>query len=512
MASRAPENYAKIRVPSWLFGGNPEGLLQHLDVYSKRLPGSPDSWSVETTENYFRRQPKLVGFERLAGPTVNGDQFHLIDTHSPMIQHTPSDQAVETIRKLGERAEISEDLIDFITYIRMCLVAAPPEQLSSIARDVHQSLIEIPDPGDSDALPLSDASSYFVWRNETLFHRLKFASMWMRFEHDEEFKAQGPQYLQQQFSAEGQLFQSSSSLYAGIYTFDAYLGPLLGSLSPWVWGFYSSNSMGCNIQTYGRTLNGIGSDAAELIQTIGIQGGLDQIPHPDFGPSSSSNAVEWYTTALNQLFATLADFSYYVDSDGYYEPTKQMHTLLSIEQLFRRITSLQLAHRDVHARRVLLFTILDTLQRLTGRPIETHCSLRFATKTLDSLRETMPSDAAQVLLPRAASSVAALKEMQAGFFMSSKSAGIHIPDIKGSEHLVDFDGATAQYIKVLRDATHGHGTNRPGSMARTNALLAHHNGDVPHDLGWLGFLYLLEFLANPNLLRDRLRPGRRYKN
>jgi hypothetical protein len=61
--------------------------------------------------------------------------------------------------------------------------------------------------------------------------------------------------------------------------------------------------------------------------------------------------------------------------------------------------------------------------------------------------------------------------------------------------------ATAHYLDVLRNATHGFGTTK-GKVERTNALLVHHDGDVPTDLGLLGYLYLLDVLTEP----DRLPP------
>ena len=61
--------------------------------------------------------------------------------------------------------------------------------------------------------------------------------------------------------------------------------------------------------------------------------------------------------------------------------------------------------------------------------------------------------------------------------------------------------AAAHYLDVLRNATHGYGTAKSGRVNRTNALVAHHNGSIPHDLGLLGYLYLLDLLANPDILR-----------
>ena len=63
------------------------------------------------------------------------------------------------------------------------------------------------------------------------------------------------------------------------------------------------------------------------------------------------------------------------------------------------------------------------------------------------------------------------------------------------------DDATAFYVKALRDATHGHGSNKAAARDRTTALLAQHDGRIPHDLGLLAMLYLLDLLAYPDRLR-----------
>ncbi|GAA1025653.1 hypothetical protein GCM10009557_00400 [Virgisporangium ochraceum] len=63
------------------------------------------------------------------------------------------------------------------------------------------------------------------------------------------------------------------------------------------------------------------------------------------------------------------------------------------------------------------------------------------------------------------------------------------------------------YVKVLRNATHGHGAKHANKIEITNALLAHHNGELPHDLGLVGYLYLLDLLGNPEALAARLYRG-----
>ncbi len=82
------------------------------------------------------------------------------------------------------------------------------------------------------------------------------------------------------------------------------------------------------------------------------------------------------------------------------------------------------------------------------------------------------------------------------FFMSSFSV------IKSPEK------AAARYIKILRNATHGHGTNKPGLVQENNRLIAAHNGDIPADISLLGYLYLLLLLVKSSDLRKYLSKGK----
>jgi hypothetical protein len=214
----------------------------------------------------------------------------------------------------------------------------------------------------------------------------------------------------------------------------------------------------------------------------------------------------WWVRHLNGLFAVLTDPGVFSDSDGRYRAMKHLHALATVEQLFERVRAIQSSYRDRAARDVLLFTVLDTLERLTSRPIDELCSYTRALKVLNGLRDLLPLGAANVLLPAAERAVEALREVQDGFFIR-KQAGVSTIDVTygtGRREAVPFDKAAAMYIRVLRNATHGHGTNAAGSVVATNELLAHHNGRIPHDLCLLGYLYLLDMLAHPQHLALRL--------
>lgn len=177
--------------------------------------------------------------------------------------------------------------------------------------------------------------------------------------------------------------------------------------------------------------------------------------------------------------------------------------------MFRRVGSIQRADRDRDARHVLLFTVLDTLERLNGRTLVEMCTLSFAERTARRVRKALPGDAAAVLMPNVDRALAALGRLQEGFYLPDQldAERVAFTDEAGTPSSLTRERATAEYLRILRNATHGHGSNRAERKALTNTLLVQHDGHVPHDLALLGYLYLLELLAVPALLRRTLYAG-----
>ena len=332
-------------------------------------------------------------------------------------------------------------------------------------------------------------------------HRIKLPSVWLRFEFDDRLaKGEGPIIGGGPDADRG--FAAAFDLHGGMMMLDAYFGPLAGCLSPYVWCLVIARNHGVLILDLGTTLRGTRPEIGELLQTLPTHGSDTGTTRPQFEPRAFGAAVEWWTERLDALFGVLTDPAVFANRSGMYHATAHLHALLTIEQLFRRVVSIQSAARDSHASRVLLFSVLDTLQRLTGRPIETHCSAQFAAKTLARLRDSIPAPAREVLLWGPEHAVAGLAAVQDGFFLRSLNGDqIVIRDDTGSQRQMNLDMAAAHYLKVLRDATHGHGSNRDNAKGKTNALLAQHDGRVPHEIAGLGFLYMLDVLARSEVLR-----------
>ena len=499
---------AMMRMPSWLWGGKPNAFFSAARLRGRLVDAEAQYWRVQTAESWQHAHASLITVCHIAGPTVPRLRFEILqmmaETDTPVL--LSNDSVIEEINRLGKRAEATRSPADAFAHSQLQTIAVPSSQLPEVVRGVYQNLLEVGLTGDPSEKVFANAGVHMFQRDAALIHRLKVPSVWMRVLSDERLGLGDISQIQAALSAGEGAFASSEGLYDGIYTLEAYIGPLLGALSPAVWSFHASRMLGTIVYTLGQPLSGTTGTAAELLHVLPHQGNYESSSIPTVSAGASAAAVDWWAERLNDLFAILGDPAIFTDHEGIYVPAKHLHALLTVEQLFRRVTSIQTSHRDANARRTLIFTVLDTLERLTGRDLPILCSLPFAQRTLGAVADDMPAAAAEILLPAARRALTALEKLQDGFFIRRHAGASHIEwtdPRTGAKRLTPADAA-AQYIKVLRDSTHGHGSNRVNQVARTNALLTHHNGKVPHDLALLGYLYLLDLLKRPQDLRNSL--------
>ena len=89
------------------------------------------------------------------------------------------------------------------------------------------------------------------------------------------------------------------------------------------------------------------------------------------------------------------------------------------------------------------------------------CNLSHAKATFEKVSRQLPQGASEVLLPTAERAVNALENMQDGFFIRRQLGTVDLELHLGSSglKLMTLEEGVARYLKVLRDATHGHGSN-----------------------------------------------------
>lgn len=506
---QSPRGTAVMATPEWLSGQHPAAFFAQAMLDAEQ---TPHGWRVRARPASPRSVDALVHTFDLAGPGVDEprfDEMRRFEDAAPAVAFSrDTTRAVEQMRRRAEHGAQIGDPTAAFTLHQVQLAVAPAAHAPAIAAEVYDEL-RATTALEDQSIFFPNAGAHLVIRSAALFHRVRLLAVLMRIDQDPKMRGGDLSDAMAANHAGEQVFASSSELLDGPALLDAYLGPLLGALSPSVWAFSAHRPSGALLYTLGQPIAGTVGSAAEMLQVLSVPAPLIEAPVPKLSPDASRVAVTWWSRRLAGMFAVLTDPAVFADDNGAYLPYAHLHAMLSTEQLFRRISSIQSSWRDVNARRVLLFTVLDTLVDglFASRTFLELCSLPFARATLERLREKIPSEAAEVLLPAAERAVAGLEELQDGFFLRrhSGTAQVELSYPDGGGRLLWPDEAAAMYLRVLRNATHGHGSNQANQVLLTNAMLAQHTGHVPHELTQLGYLYLLELMSDPALFKRNLR-------
>ena len=504
-----PPTRARVDLPPWLWGGDPKRLLVESELRSRS--DGRNRYFVQPEETYLRQRPDLVRLRTIVKPNETLRRWDLFKHLEERVVVPIPERVEKDLQRRLLKAEQRGALVDLFNHQVLLLHALPIKDLKEQSDYFLQTLNDIQFNEDPTRGPFRHTGLHLVQTNPALLHRLKLASVLLRIEQDPALRSGDEQYLRKLGTKDGRLFSASAGLYDGVLMFDAYLAPLMAAGTPGIWGVNVVRSFGCLVFSLGTFVSGTESEAAELLHLVSIPGATVSTEFTPLSPLASHGAMGWWTERLNDLFGVLSDLSPFTDEQGGYHPAKHLEAVLTVEQIFRRTTSLLLAHRDTNARRTLLFTVLDSLEGVRGVNLHNMCTLSHAKKVLEGLEASVPSPAAEVLLPAARRGVSALEQMQKGFFIRSQLGTEKVNLQLEGDHTRSLspEAAAARYLKVLRDATHGHGSDKETSKAQTAALLAHHDGEVPHDLGLLGYLYLLDVLEHPDRLRRTLFRGGR---
>jgi len=511
MATPPPTN-AVMTLPVWLGNGAVGEFLSTagLRILPDRFLG-PDEYRVEIQERSIRGRPNLINSRPLAGPPLDIADYTPLHAIESVVSRHLSDETIEAVaRELVRVREFAEDggsiglIAPGLSLHQIQTSVVDPSGAAMAVKAITEDLLNHRfDDGDR---VYPHAGAHLVRRDPALLRRFKIPAVLLRVARDKKLQQADLTDIKNASESGEVVFAASDGLASGIALLDAYLTPLLGALSPRVWAFSAARTSGTIVYTLGRTIPGVLGGAVEPLQLLSSREGPATATPPPLSPSASVAALTWWVRRLDKTLSIVSDPALFTDDAGHYVPRHHQHALLSIDQLFRRTGSIQVSHRDHDARRVLLFTVLDTLERLGNRTLKDMCTYDFAAQALQRVRSAMPSDAQEVLMPAAQRALDALEQLQDGFYLHRQTGSptIDFTAMDGTTVSYTPPQAAAEYIRVLRNATHGHGSNRPEAVHRTDALLAHHDGTFPYDLPLLAYLYLLELLAQPEELRQAL--------
>lgn len=499
---------ALVKIPPWLWGNDPSKYFQGAEIRIRAVRGSQATHALRTFESYYRNRPALINSITLT--ESEGRDVRLQQLPDLLPRDFAPDSTDEFIRRGVDELAGLPGLANNLGHLQLRTMAATLSELEEVVREGILEIRAMPQASNSNLHPFSSARAFAITRRGALLQRTKLAAVLLRVSYDDRLAQGDHAHLLDELNQGRSVFASAEGLHDGVVLMDAYVGPLLGALTPAVWAFAAPRAGGLIVYSLGRPVHGRTSSRSGVLQLLLARGDSEPFALPTVLPADDEAAIHWWASRLNDVFAILSDPSNFINASNTYDPGEHLRTILTFEQLFRRVSSIQTVENDINARNVLLFTVLDTVERLTGRPIERLCSLRFVEQRVRNLRSTIPDAAARILLFGVDRAARALEDLGAGFFLVEQDGTVDVgegPD--GQVRYLDLDAACAQYIKILRNATHGHGSKRANTVALTNSLLARHNGHVPHNLALLGYVYLLEIMANPDHLKDSLRRHRR---
>jgi len=489
----------RVRLPAWLWGGDPAQFARAASLKLKPVDKGAGIWELRTLEDYYRTPPRLVTTRRLATPATI-DRPDVLAALRSLPAQPASVDPTEVDAELSRLATHVGDLGALGAWASLATTACPTEDLEGRVRAVYQSILALCDQDTDDQL-LGDAEVHLVELNQALGYRYTLVRALLRLSD-----SPGEFTTPPSPPAMGEVFASGRGLFSDTtFGLGAFLNPLLLASSPWVWAISGPRAGAVIVYSLGVAVAGRRGEPAELLQLFSPRGSLLTDRPVGVTSGAMAAAIAWWAGQLNRFFAVVTDPANFCDQGGDYQSRRHFETLLGVEQAFRNVQSLLTHDRDTNARRVLLFATLDTLAGIRPPNFDGLCQLTQARSALAEVEEAIPAAAAPVLLPNARRGVEGLRQLQDGFFLPSRlhAAGLRLPDKHHGERIVARDQAAAQYLRVLRNATHGFRGNPDKDRSRDEALLMAHNGDLPEDLTLLGYLYLLRLLARLDCPRSR---------
>jgi hypothetical protein len=503
-----PFREVTLRLPAGLFGGDPRGLLQYLGLNGRRL--SDEQWAVWPNDDR-----SFVCRHNLADETELADNFdplnHVPDPSIPLDDPDTLQQFNDLEEHLAARMAgggAGADLAAPFHQIQTEVVRSTnSEELITVVRRAYDNIKQT--RLESTGQPVfPDAGVTLVSATDLLIHRARLPAILFRFDQEPD----ALKTINALKENDVGYFASSANWYIEVIGVVHYLGPLLGCLTPRFWCLPTGRPPFAVLFSLGRDITGLRKSPMEPIQLLPGFGRMEPAPPVSVTPASFRHANIWWVNRLNQMFGYLCDPTTFGDAAGFYDPYEHQHWLLTFGQIFGLTTALQTSGRNYSVQRALMNTLLDTYaDRISRCEFEQLCTYGNAKDTADRVRARMPEDVASVLMPVADRAVESLQRVQDGFFIRKQRGDanvvVRIPTDPRPHHR-EPPRAVAVLLKVFRNATHGFGGTNPNPRNDKDLvaerLLAHHTGDMPADLVFLPYLYLLDTLSDPEQVRENI--------
>ena len=299
MAIDASEDrrWVTVTVPTWIYGGDPRGFFADSGLTAK--PG-PDraTWRIKTHEAYHLSRPDLVRTNVLVAAHQQNGDWSRLPLDSP--GWTPPTRAqFHHVPPQPDQLDLL-DLLDLLNHGRLNVHTAPRQQLQDACLGLLDGIRAV--TLEKDGGPgFPEADLHVLGGTRSLLHRLKLPQVLLRLAIEPDLQ---PHAAQRRAGTDELIFKSSEGLLTGAYLLDAYLGPLLGALSPAIWGVAAPRG-GQLIFNLGRQVGGTTALPSDLLGTIIKQGADAPVKFADLPPGSVPAALRWWADQLNQVFGVL---------------------------------------------------------------------------------------------------------------------------------------------------------------------------------------------------------------
>ena len=498
--SRVVREVVELALPAGVFGGDPRGFLDYLGLHGRQLGN--DRWAI-----WPRTDRGFIAHYGLADDTDFIDRYdHL--TNMPMSGVRVDDPATvagfaEMEQMLAERMAGGSDIAALFHSIQASIVRCEThKELIATVEQTCATLRTVPLESTGQLL-FAGLSAHLLVATDLLVHRVRLPAILFRFDQDPDAMA-----TIASLGAEGGYFASSTKWFHDVISASHYFGPLLGCHAPGFWCVSTGRPPAAILFNLGTAIAGYRHTPMEPMQLLPAQARDEVVSAGSLTPESCRVAVTWWTNRLNQMFGYLCDPTVFSNRDGAYDPYEHQHWLLTFGQVFELVTALQTSSRNFATQKVLMYSLLDSFaDRIIDCDFEKLCTFANAKATADRVRTKMPESVANLLMPLADRAVDALRRLQDGFFFREQRGDnnviVRLPE-SAQEYHRELPRATAMLMKLFRNATHGFGgIRRPQSETEWVAerLLAHHTGEMPDDLVFLPYLYLLDTLCEPDRAR-----------
>lgn len=501
-----PVDEVELSLSGELFGGDPRGLLAHLGLSGHPL--GDDRWLVRPThkDSFFTSSDLFdeTGFVHRI------DQLDEAPENDESVLGGP--EQVEGFARLQAqltaRIEGSgdADIAARFHQIQLNVMRARRSELRQVVREAYDLIGQIKVEREP-TIAFPHRSANFVTTTDLLIRRARLPGILLRFDQDPDTMVNI-----KRLEAEGEstsYFATSTEWFQEVIGIVHYLGPLVGCLSPRFWCLPASRTQAVVLFNLGRDISGFRHSPMETMQLLPGAGRDEPTPEIPMQSAAGRHAIHWWVVRLNQMFNYLLDPTVFKNAEGFYDPYDHQHWLLTIGQIFELTTALQASSRNRAVQRGLMYTLLDTYADKIGEiDFERLCTLKYANSAANRVRAAMPPSVAEVLMPNAQRAIDALERMQAGFFIQRQrnddEVVLRLRD--GRVESRSPERATALLLKIFRNATHGFG-HRKGAKAKAlvdSRLLAHHTGELPDDIVFLPYLYLLDLLCDPKQIRSSI--------